>query len=67
MAVRLLIPETVLKKMTSGLDGRRYDEVELVVDKDGLAMFVQRTGAQPEWTRRAYEDSLKKPVKRSLI
>lgn len=57
--MKLKVPESVLKQMTSCLDGRRNDEVTLVVDRDGLAIELNR-GGTVEWTREAYERSRNK-------
>ena len=47
--MKIKVPESVLKKMVSGLDGRRNSDVELIVDKDRLVIGMV------EWTRAAYE------------
>lgn len=70
MAVRIKIPEAVLKSMVKPLDGRRYDEVEVVVDGEGIAFQMERTSEKWEWSRQGYElwkMAGKRKVRRSVI
>jgi len=64
--MKVNIPETVLKKMASALDGRRFDDVEVEVEKGRLAITM--SGGRPIiWTREDWDASRRVPVSRSLV